>query len=185
MKPSLVKTSRFLSLVLRHKPQRIGLELDSEGWARIDDLLRLAGESGKRLSREELEIVVRDNDKKRFAISNDGTRIRARQGHSIQVDLGLVPSSPPATLYHGTVDRFMDSIRAEGLQPKGRQHVHLSATQDVAESVGARRGTPVILEVDAESMCAAGRHFFLSENSVWLTDAVPAGFIRFPEIPLE
>ena len=181
MKKSLVKTSKFLSLVLRHKPGTIGLVLDDEGWASIEDLLERAQESGKSLNRPELEEVVANNDKKRFSISDDGARIRARQGHSVQVDLGLAASEPPETLYHGTVERFLDSIQQAGLLPKGRQQVHLSATLDVAESVGSRRGEAVILEVEASRMSADGHSFFLSENGVWLSDAVPPEYIRFPK----
>ena len=149
-----VSTSKFLSLVLRHKPGLIGLTLDSEGWAGIDG-------------------------KQRFAISEDGLRIRARQGHSIDVDLQLQPLPPPERLYHGTATRFVDAIRREGLRKRSRQHVHLSANADTATHVGSRHGKPVVLIVHAGDMAAAGHAFFLSENGVWLTDAVPAAFIDF------
>ena len=175
----LVSTSKFLSLVLRHQPDVIGLSLDAEGWADIDELIRLA-QGHKPLTRALIEAVVENNNnKQRFAISDDGQRIRARQGHSIDVDLGFVPVTPPALLYHGTATRFVASIRREGLVKRSRQHVHLSADADTATNVGARHGTPAILVVHAAEMVAAGHAFYRSENGVWLTDAVPADFIDF------
>lgn len=174
----LVSASKFLSLVLRHQPDAIGLSLDAEGWADIDALIRLA-EERKPLTRALIEAVVENNNKQRFAISDDGQRIRARQGHSIDVDLGFAPVTPPAHLYHGTATRFVESIRREGLVKRSRQHVHLSADADTATNVGARHGTPAILVVHAAEMVAAGHAFYRSENGVWLTDAVPADFIDF------
>lgn len=181
MNQSLVRISKFLSRVLRHKPGSIGLELDAEGWAKVADLLQRAREAGRPISASELEEVVRTNDKRRFAFSADGTMIRASQGHSVAVDLGLEALVPPRVLYHGTVDRCLASIRVQGLVPGRRQSVHLSADQETAAKVGARRGKPVILEVDAERMQAASFEFFMSANGVWLTDAVPARFLRFPD----
>lgn len=174
----LVAASKFLSLVLRHQPEVIGLSLDAEGWADIDALIRLA-RGRKFLTRALIEAVVENNNKQRFAISADGQRIRARQGHSIDVDLGLVPVTPPARLYHGTATRFVASIRREGLVKRSRQHVHLSADADTATNVGSRHGTPEILVVHAAKMAAAGHAFYRSENGVWLTDAVPVTFIDF------
>ena len=169
-----VKASKFMSLVLRHAPETAGLTLDAEGWADVDALV--AG-SGGTLTRESVERVVGTSEKKRFALSADGTRVRARQGHSVAVDLGLAPREPPPTLFHGTVERFLPSILREGLTRQSRQHVHLSANRETADTVGRRRGKPVILRVDAAAMHAAGHTFLLSENGVWLTDVVPPEFL--------
>lgn len=175
-----VRTSKFLSLVLRHKPEEIGLTLDGNGWADVEDLIRLSNEHGTRLTRSLLEQIVAENDKQRFALSEDGRRIRANQGHSVQVDLALPPSQPPGLLYHGTASRFVDSIRASGLHSANRQHVHLSPDVSTATKVGQRHGRPVVLVVRAGEMFTAGHTFFLSANGVWLTERVPLEFIRFP-----
>ena len=177
MSDFIVRTSKFLSLILRHQPEKIGLSLDGEGWADIDDLLAKMAAHGRRLSREELDEVVANNNKKRFACSGDGLRIRASQGHSISIDLALEPVEPPAVLYHGTVERFLSSIESEGLVPGSRQHVHLSADVETATIVGKRRGRPIILEVDAAAMAQAGHRFYQSANGVWLTDRVPPEFV--------
>jgi putative RNA 2'-phosphotransferase len=181
MAPHLVKLSRFLSLVLRHKPETIGLVLDENGWADVAELLRRADEAGRGLTRPLLDQVVAENDKQRFAFSEDGARIRASQGHSIDVDLDLPPCEPPDVLYHGTASRFVESIRAEGLRPGSRQHVHLSRDDVTATRVGQRHGRPVVLTVRAREMSAAGHRFFVSDNGVWLTERVPVEFILFPE----
>jgi putative RNA 2'-phosphotransferase len=180
MDSSLVRLSKFLSLVLRHEPQVIGLSVDDAGWVVITELLEAANASGTKLDFDLLLRVVHENDKQRFAISPDGKSIRANQGHSIHVDLGLTPTEPPATLYHGTVATFLDGIRAKGLLPGSRRHVHLSADSFTAEIVGKRRGEPVILLIDAERMANDAIHFFLSQNGVWLTAHVPVGYIEFP-----
>ncbi|GAB2894090.1 RNA 2'-phosphotransferase [Streptomyces mayteni] len=176
----LKKFSKYLSRHLRHDPGRIGLVLDEGGWADIDELLAACRRAGVRLSGEQLAEVVERNDKRRFALDPTGHRIRASQGHSIPVDLGLAPVAPPARLYHGTVAGSLAGIRAEGLRPMSRQHVHLSPDRETATRVGARRGRPVVLSVDAGAMHAAGHPFWRSDNGVWLTAAVPAGFVRFP-----
>lgn len=183
MATDLVKTSKFLSLVLRHQPDVIGLALDENGWADVDELIRLAAAGGHRLTltRPLLEQVVADNDKKRFAFSDDGRRIRASQGHSVRVDLALPAAEPPAELFHGTATRFVESIRAGGLHAGNRQHVHLSLDVPTATKVGQRHGKPVILTVRAGDMAAAGHPFFLSANGVWLTERVPVEFITFPD----
>ncbi|WP_406861955.1 RNA 2'-phosphotransferase [Streptomyces sp. HUAS MG47] len=173
-----VKVSKYLSKHLRHQPERIGLVLDAQGWTEIDALLRAAAAHGFPITRAELDHVVAANDKKRFAI--EGTRIRASQGHTVEVDLDLPEAEPPAYLYHGTVARFLDAIRAEGLRPMARHHVHLSADRETATRVGARRGRPVVLSVDAGAMHRAGHVFHLSANGVWLTDAVPPRYLRLP-----
>lgn len=180
MTPELVKLSKFLSLVLRHKPQTIGLTLDENGWAKVDDLIRLANQQGSDLTRPLLERVVAENDKKRFALSEDGKRIRASQGHSVEIDLALPPCEPPELLYHGTASRFLPSIRAWGLKPRGRRHVHLSLDAATATQVGRRHGGPVVLVIRAREMSAAGHTFFVSANGVWLTEQVPVPFLIFP-----
>ena len=181
MSSDVVRTSKFLSVVLRHKPESIGLRLDAQGWASIADLVDASARSGRPLSRELIAEVVATSDKQRFALSPDGQRIRANQGHSLDVELGLAPAVPPAILYHGTADRFLASIGARGLHAGSRQHVHLSRDEPTAMKVGSRHGRPVVLTVRAGSMHAAGHAFFLSDNGVWLTDAVPPQFIVFPE----
>jgi putative RNA 2'-phosphotransferase len=167
--------SRFLSLVLRHKPETIGIALDPQGWVEVDVLLDALRAHGREVTRAELERVVATSDKKRFTV--EGTRIRANQGHSVDVDLGLQPETPPARLYHGTVARFVESIRREGLVRGQRHHVHLSADVATARQVGGRRGAPVVLEVDAAAMVRAGHVFYRSANGVWLTDHVPPAFL--------
>ena len=180
MRPDLVKTSQFLSYVLRHEPGAIGLVLDAHGWADVDDLVAKAHASGTPLDRDGIAAAVATNDKQRFALSPDGLRIRANQGHSVAVDLALAPTTPPDVLYHGTATRFLDSIRAQGLVAGQRQHVHLSADRDTATRVGARHGAPVVLVVDARAMHAAGIAFLCSDNGVWLADAVAAQYLTFP-----
>ncbi|MGZ3420227.1 MAG: RNA 2'-phosphotransferase [Polyangiales bacterium] len=170
-----VATSKFLSYVLRHHPEAIGVELDENGWVPIETLLAKLAEHGRNVSRAELEEIVRTSDKQRFAI--EGERIRANQGHSIAVDLALSPREPPAVLHHGTVERFLGAIRREGLIKGERTHVHLSAEIETARIVAARRGKPVILTIDARAMHAEGHTFFLSDNGVWLTEHVPPRFI--------
>lgn len=172
-----VKVSKYLSKHLRHQPDRIGLALDEAGWVEIDTLITAATAHGFRFTRDELDHVVAANDKKRFAI--DGTRIRASQGHSVEVDLRLPPATPPPYLYHGTVDRFLDAIRAEGLRPMNRHAVHLSADRETATRVGARRGRPVVLPVDSAAMHRDGHLFHVSANGVWLTETVPPSYLRF------
>jgi putative RNA 2'-phosphotransferase len=176
-KTELTSISKFLSLVLRHEPDRIGLTVDPAGWASVDELLRKAGAAGKCITRELLQQVVDTSDKKRFALSEDGIRIRANQGHSIAVELGLVPTAPPDVLYHGTATRFLESILRSGLDKRARHHVHLTADLDVARKVGQRYGTVVLLDVDAKRMRSDGHAFFRSDNGVWLTDAVPARYL--------
>jgi len=181
MSQDLVRISKFLSHVLRHKPERIGIALDEAGWTSVDDLLEKANQQGVPLTRERLCAVVRDNDKQRFALSEDGARIRENQGHSVQVDLGLTPRTPPELLYHGTATRFLNAIREQGLLPRRRHHVHLSLDAVTARKVGSRYGKPVVLAVNAGAMHAAGHDFFCSENGIWLTARVAPEYIAFPE----
>jgi putative RNA 2'-phosphotransferase len=176
--PSLERLSKFLSFVLRHKPESIGLTLDRNGWGSIDDLISKSNEHGVALSRDDLLAVVDTSDKKRFSLSEEGTRIRAAQGHSVSVDLALSPKQPPASLYHGTATRFVERIMVEGLMPGERQHVHLSSDADTARHVGKRHGRPVVLRVNALGMGTLGHRFYLAENGVWLTDHVPPEFLE-------
>lgn len=154
------------------------MQLDSEGWLNIDQLIESANKHGKRLSLELIHEVVAQNDKKRFALSDDGLRIRANQGHSIEgVELNLVAIEPPELLFHGTVAAFLESIRRQGLLKRSRNHVHLSVDVETATKVGARRGKPVVLKIEAGKMHSLGHKFYLSANQVWLADAVPPEFI--------
>jgi putative RNA 2'-phosphotransferase len=175
-----VKLSKLLSLVLRHDPSALGLELDAAGWVRVDALLAALGKHGRPLERADLERLVRENDKQRFAFSADGAFLRANQGHSVSVVLGYATEPPPAKLYHGTAARFLRSIRTYGLRKGKRQHVHLSVTPELAESVGRRRGRPIVLEIEAGRMASAGYEFLRAPNGVWLTDHVPPQFVRTP-----
>jgi putative RNA 2'-phosphotransferase len=173
------RISKLLSLVLRHSPESIGLTLDANGWADIDALIAGTRKKGMHLSRTLIQTVVRDSDKQRFAISQDGLRIRANQGHSISVDLALPESIPPDILFHGTTNRSLLGIRQEGIKPGKRIHVHFSLDEATAMKVGSRHGPPLVLRVRAGRMHRDGFHFFLSENGVWLTGWVPVKYIDF------
>jgi len=175
-----VRTSKFLSLVLRHEPQRVGLQLDGAGWVDVGLLLKAVNENGISLTLEQLREVVATNPKKRFALSEDGLRIRASQGHSLEVELEYQPQTPPEYLYHGTATRFVDSIRREGLLRMQRHDVHLSAETTMTMQVGARHGKPVLLTIRAGEMHKAGHLFRRSANGVWLVPHVPPQFIDFP-----
>jgi putative RNA 2'-phosphotransferase len=177
MSARAVRISKFLALVLRHDPGRIGLSLDAEGWVDVDDLLGAAADQGFRFTRAELEAVVRDNPKRRFTLDADNNRIRANQGHSLTVDLGLTPLEPPAVLYHGTSQAVLPRILVEGLRPMGRQHVHLSGDVDTAWAVGHRHGPAAVLIVESGPMHIAGHRFYRSANGVWLTDHVPSVYL--------
>lgn len=176
------RASKFLSYVLRHRPDEIGIHLDPQGWVDVVRLLERLEASGQALSQDTLFEIVRESDKQRFELSDDRSRIRARQGHSIPVDLGYRQRTPPEILYHGTVEKFLPSIRRLGLQKRERHHVHLSAEAQTAREVGARRGPPVVLIVAAGAMHAAGHRFYLSDNGVWLTDAVPSTYLTEPSV---
>lgn len=178
MDKQLIKLSKLISLVLRHKPEEIGLSLDEQGWADVDELLMRLNQRGTKCDRTLLEQLVVTSDKQRFAFSADGTKIRANQGHSVAIDLALDPQEPPETLFHGTATRFIDSIYAQGLLAGNRQHVHLSADEAVAKSVGARHGKAIVLRVRASEMHRDGHKFFRSDNGVWLTDRVPAKYLE-------
>ena len=175
---SNTKLSKFLSLVLRHKPERIGIELEENGWVDVETLLQQMNTAGKAIDLEMLNTIVENDSKGRYSFNTERTKIRANQGHSIDIDLGYAPVAPPPILYHGTASRFVDSILQTGLKKQNRHHVHLSAEQKTAIIVGKRHGKPVIFEVLAEAMHKAGFEFFVSENGVWLTDHVPVQYLR-------
>ncbi|WP_326569573.1 RNA 2'-phosphotransferase [Amycolatopsis rhabdoformis] len=172
-----VRVSKRLSRHLRHEPESIGLVLDAAGWVGVTELLTALSAHGLRVSRAELAEVVASSDKQRFAFDASGERIRANQGHSVEVSLGLTPLAPPPALYHGTATRFLAAIYREGLRPMRRHAVHLSAAVSTALAVGARHGRPVVLRVAAGDMAAAGFSFERSDNGVWLTAAVPAEYL--------
>jgi putative RNA 2'-phosphotransferase len=177
-KSATTETSKFLSYVLRHEPQAIGLTLDREGWANIDALIAAAAQHGRQLDWELIEHVVETSEKKRFAISPDGERIRAVQGHSTDsVSISFDERVPPEVLYHGTASRFLDSIQAKGLVPGSRHYVHLSEQVETAISVGTRYGKPVVLEIAAGKMHSQGHKFYRAENGVWLAEGVPAAML--------
>ena len=173
-----VKVSKYLSMVLRHQPGAVGITLDEGGWVDVGELLAAAAGAGRRFSRAELDHVVATNNKKRFALSEDGRRIRASQGHSVDVDLGLDSIEPPAVLYHGTATTTLPVVLREGLKPMSRQDVYLSADLETALRVGSRHGRPVVLVVDAAALSCDGHAFRLSANGVWLTDRVPPTHLR-------
>ena len=175
--------SKFLSLVLRHDPARIGITLDAAGWTDVDALLTACAAAGVVLTEAELRDIVAQSDKQRFALSDDGRRIRANQGHSVDVDLALPPATPPDVLVHGTIEAALGSILAQGLVPGSRHHVHLSAELATARAVGARRGRPVILRIDAAAMRAAGHTFYCSANGVWLVAHVAPAFLSRADPP--
>ena len=177
MSERLTAISKYLSFVLRHKPQAIGLELDPNGWARVDELIACAARDGRKLTPELIAEVVATDPKQRYALSEDGARIRANQGHSVDVDLQLQEEEPPAVLFHGTARASLEAILAHGLKPMQRHHVHLSVDEPTAHAVGRRYGEPVILRVDCAAMRVDGHAFFRSENGVWLTDTVPAKYL--------
>jgi putative RNA 2'-phosphotransferase len=178
----LIRTSKFLSLILRHQPQKYGITLDEHGWAQVGDVIAAANRAGLTLTYPILQQIVAENDKHRFALSPDGRSIRASQGHSIPIDLGLPPLEPPAFLFHGTSQKFLASIRVQGLLPRSRQFVHLSSDIQTATAVGQRHGFPVVLTVNSGTMFHDGISFYRSENGVWLVDSVPLKYLIFPDL---
>jgi len=172
------KISKFLSLVLRHKPEAIGIVLDENGWADVNLLLEKLTLTGLDVDREILNHIVATNPKKRFAFNDASDKIRASQGHSINIELGYEPTVPPEILYHGTAIHNIDAITATGLEKRNRQHVHLSKDTTTAQAVGQRHGKPFIFEIMAGQMHLDGFIFFISENGVWLTDNVPAQYLK-------
>jgi len=175
-----IATSKFLSYVLRHEPAKVGIVLDEAGWTDVPALLAALAAHGHPLTFDELAELVASSDKQRFTLSPDGARIRANQGHSVDVQLGLTPREPPARLYHGTVATHLASIRAHGLRKGARHHVHLSADVETARKVGSRRGKPVVLTIRAAELAAAGHAFYRADNGVWLTEHVPPAYLELP-----
>ena len=177
----LKETSKFISLILRHKPETIGISLDEHGWADVQALIEGINASGNHhLDADLLEEIVRTDEKQRYSFNEDHTLIRANQGHSIPVDVELEEKTPPAVLYHGTGEKYMASINATGLIPKSRLYVHLSSDVETAKKVGSRHGRPVIYTVDCAGMATDGYKFYLSANNVWLTKEVPVKYLNKP-----
>ena len=173
------KTSKFIALILRHKPETIGITLDEHGWANVQELIDGINATGKHhLNMELLEEIVRLDEKQRYSFNEDRSLIRANQGHSIPVDVDLRETLPSKVLYHGTGEKYVPSIDEQGLIPKSRLYVHMSADKETAKTVGSRHGRPVIYEIDCKSMSEDGYRFYLSENHVWLTKAVPAKYLK-------
>ena len=171
------RVSKYLAKVLRHAPQDIGLSLGEHGWVAVDELLERSAAGGLPITRDELDAAVHAPGKRRYAYDQTGTRIRALQGHSVAVDLGLEPVDPPPELFHGTHPGVLAAIRRDGLRPMARHHVHLSPDVPTARRVGARRGRAVVLTVDAAAMARDGHLFLRTDNGVWLTDAVPPRYL--------
>lgn len=171
------KLSVFISLILRHKPEAAGITLDEHGWANVDELIKGINSAGYRIDMPLLEEIVKTDNKQRYSFSEDKTLIRANQGHSVKVDVGLKECEPPEQLFHGTGERFAAAIRKEGLKPMSRLYVHLSKDRETAEKVGARHGKPHIFFVHSGKMFRQGYKFYLSENGVWLTESVPPEFL--------
>jgi putative RNA 2'-phosphotransferase len=172
-----VKISKFLNLVLRHEPGKIGVALVDAGWVDVDELLRACAAHGFSMTRDELDAVVAGSDKQRFAFNEDRSRIRANQGHTVSMDLGYEPATPPAVLYHGTPGKFLEAIHSQGLKKMQRHHVHLSESPHTTLAAAARRGKAVLLRIDAAAMARDGHTFFVTPNRVWLTDAVPPRYL--------
>ena len=181
MKNQITKISKRLSYVLRHQPEAIHLNMDEQGWVNTQQLLENYSEHYDLLTEELLQKVVAENDKKRFEFNEDQTKIRASQGHSIQVDLAYEAQEPPEFLFHGTATRFINDIRKKGLIKQNRHHVHLSKDEATARNVGTRHGVPVILTIKAKEMHEAGFDFFISTNGVWLVEEVPTKYMDFPQ----
>ncbi len=171
------KLSKFISLILRHKPEVIGIQLDNYGWANVEELINKMQATGRIIDKDILEQIVATDNKQRYSFNEDKTKIRANQGHSILVDVELKEQQPPDVLYHGTANRFFDSIMEEGLKPMNRLYVHLSVDVTTAMQVGKRHGKPVILRIDSKSMYKDGSKFFLSKNGVWLTKTVDKKYL--------
>jgi len=176
------KLSKLLSLTLRHKPETLGVTLDENGWADVKNLLGAMQGRGYGVDFSQLENMVINNDKQRFSFNADKSKIRANQGHSLKINLQLTPLKPPDFLYHGTVAKFLESIKLNGLQKRSRHHVHLSPDIATATKVGSRRGKPTILRIKSTEMHKDGYKFYCSENGVWLTDKVPAQYIDFSNL---
>lgn len=172
------KLSVFISLILRHKPDAAGISLDEHGWANVQELINGINNTGRKIDIKTLEEIVRTDSKQRYSFNEDHTLIRANQGHSIPVDVDLTEQKPPEVLYHGTADRFLESIMKEGLKPMSRLYVHLSKDIETAHKVGKRHGRPAILKIQSGQMSRDGIKFYLSENGVWLTKKVDIKYLE-------
>ena len=170
--------SKYIALILRHKPEAVGITLDENGWASVSELLSGINASGNEIDMQTLEEIVAEDEKQRYSFNADKTKIRANQGHSVNVDVELKKAEPPEILFHGTGEKFVSSIKSEGLKPKSRLYVHLSKDRETAVKVGSRHGKPVVYEVNSGEMSRNGFEFLLSENGVWLTKIVPAEYLR-------
>lgn len=169
--------SIFISLVLRHKPEAANVKIDEHGWVEVAELIKGTKRKGYKIDMAILEQIVKIDRKKRYSFNEDKSKIRANQGHSIKVDVGLVEKTPPEVLYHGTATRFLSSIMSQGLKGQSRLYVHLSDNIKTAKKVGSRHGEPTILKIDSSKMNQEGHKFYLSENNVWLCNAVPVEYI--------
>lgn len=176
------KKSKFLSLILRHQPEKIGITLDASGWVDVTELLTALNEYGENFSLSTLKEVVQTNDKQRFLLNDDETKIRANQGHSVNIELGYQPAIPPETLFHGTPQQTVEIISREGLKKMNRHHVHLHVDVTTSISVGQRRGKPVLLKIEAMAMHNDGYKFFRTPNNVWLTDHVPVKYLEIADV---
>ena len=172
------KLSVFISLILRHKPQVINIVLDEQGYANVDELIKGVNDSGRNLTQEILENIVKTDDKGRYSFNANKTKIRANQGHSVNVDVGLKEVIPPKVLYHGTAERNLDSILMNGIKKMNRLYVHLTDNLETAKKVGKRHGKPIVLAINTKKMIKDGYRFYLSDNGVWLTDFIPKGYIE-------
>lgn len=170
------KLSKYISLILRHRPEVIGVKLDKNGWCNVDDLISKMNSNGQKITRSELECIVKNDNKGRYTYNSDGTKIRANQGHSIDVDIQLKKVHPPKYLYHGTVQKYVTPILKGGIKKGQRQYVHLSSNIEVAKEVGMRRGIPVIFKIESGIMHTDGYEFYLSKNNVWLCDFIPSKY---------
>ena len=172
------RLSKYVSLILRHKPELAGILLDEHGWANVEDLVSGISQTGRTITMKMLEEIVETDHKQRYSFNSEKTRIRANQGHSVPVDLELEAQMPPSVLYHGTASVFLEAILEEGLKPMGRLYVHLSKDVETAVKVGGRHGKPVVLKLPARNMYQDGQNFYLSQNGVWLTDIVDKKYIE-------
>ena len=176
---TLISLSRYISFILRHRPDAIGLSLDKHGYIDVQNLINgIKENSDFYIDLDILKFIVETDNKKRYSFSEDGTKIRANQGHSVKVDLGLKEVKPPSVLYHGTGEKYLESILKEGLKSKSRMYVHLSSDVDTAISVGKRHGEPIILNIDTNKMLEDGHKFYLSENGIFLAESVPVKYIN-------
>ncbi len=178
MSKNEINISKFLSLVLRHQPETIGIQLDKNGWTDVNELIEKANNYGIKFDKETLNHIVATNSKKRFAFNDTLDKIRASQGHSVEIELGYTNQKPPEILFHGTAEKFVQSILDTGLEKRNRQHVHLSSDLETAIKVGQRHGKPFIFNVLAEQMYNDNFQFYISDNGVWLTDNVPTKYLK-------